>query len=196
VSARRLEGLGIVITRPREPAEALARALEREGARAIVFPALAIEEVKPSASTEEALAGLGHASLAILVSAHGLPQHFIDDGDPYCAHIKTCMDLILAQLPPYPSVLAYQSRVGPVPWIGPSTDEMITRLAKEGVRDVLVIPISFVSDHVETLYEIDLLYGEQAKKLGFRTFARAESLNDDPLFLDALADVVEPRLRR
>jgi len=74
VSARRLEGLGIVITRPREPAEALARALEREGARAIVFPALAIEEVKPSASTEEALAGLGRASLAIFVSAHAVER--------------------------------------------------------------------------------------------------------------------------
>jgi ferrochelatase len=72
---------------------------------------------------------------------------------------------------------------------------MITRLAKEGVKDVLVIPISFVSDHVETLYEVDLLYGDQAKKLGIRTFARAESLNDSPLFLDALADLVEPRLR-
>ena len=74
MSARRLEGLGIVITRPREPAEALARALEREGARAIVFPALAIEEVEPSASTEEALAGLGHASLAIFVSAHAVER--------------------------------------------------------------------------------------------------------------------------
>jgi ferrochelatase len=135
------------------------------------------------------------AKPTILVSAHGLPQHFIDDGDPYCAHIQACMGAILAQLPPYPSVLAYQSRVGPVPWIGPSTDEMIGRLAKEGVRDVLVIPISFVSDHVETLYEVDLLYGEQAKKLGIRTFERTESLNDFPPFLDALADLVEPHLR-
>ena len=132
----------------------------------------------------------------ILVSAHGLPQHFIDDGDPYCDQIQACMKAILAELPPLPHVLAYQSRVGPVPWIGPSTDEMIDRLAKEGVKDLLVIPISFVSDHVETLYEVDLLYGDQAKKLGFRTFARSESLNDFPLFLDALADVVEPALRK
>jgi uroporphyrinogen-III synthase len=74
LNARRLEGLGVVITRPREPAEALARALEREGARAFVFPALDIEEVTPSAATEEALAGLERASLAIFVSAHAVER--------------------------------------------------------------------------------------------------------------------------
>jgi ferrochelatase len=93
-----------------------------------------------------------------------------------------------------PKILAYQSRVGPVPWIGPSTEETIDRLAAEGVKEVVVIPISFVSDHIETLYEIDQMYGDQAKKRGITTFARAASLNDDPLFLDALAALVEPKL--
>ncbi len=74
MSARRLEGMGIVITRPREPAETLARALEREGARTFVFPALAIEDVKPSAATEEALSSLARASLAIFVSAHAVER--------------------------------------------------------------------------------------------------------------------------
>ena len=74
MNAGRLDGIGIVITRPREPAEALARALEREGARTIVFPALAIEEVAPSASSREALAGLARASLAIFVSAHAVER--------------------------------------------------------------------------------------------------------------------------
>jgi len=135
------------------------------------------------------------AKPTILVSAHGLPQHFIDAGDPYCEHIGTTMRGILAQLPPLPHVLAYQSRVGPVPWIGPSTEEVIRRLAAEGTRDVLVIPISFVSDHIETLYEIDLLYGDQARREGITNFRRIESLNDFPPFLDALAELVEPRLR-
>jgi ferrochelatase len=135
------------------------------------------------------------AKPTVLVSAHGLPQHFIDAGDPYCQHIGVTMCGILGFLPKdLPHVLAYQSRVGPVPWIGPSTDQVIDRLAHEGVRDILVVPISFVSDHVETLYEVDLLYGDQAKKLGIRTFRRAESLNDFPPFLDALADIVEPSL--
>jgi ferrochelatase len=130
----------------------------------------------------------------ILISAHGLPQHFIDAGDIYCDHIQVTMKAVLAELPALPHVLAYQSRVGPVPWIGPSTDEVINRLADSGVKDVVVIPISFVSDHVETLYEVDLLYGDQARRRGITNFRRIESLNDFPPFLDALADLVEPRL--
>ena len=135
------------------------------------------------------------AKPTMLVSAHGLPQHFIDDGDPYCSHIKVTMKGLLERLPAMPSVLAYQSRVGPVPWIGPSTESEIARLAAGGVKDLLVVPISFVSDHIETTYEVDQLYGAQAAKRGIRTFRRIESLNDFPPFLDALADLVESRLR-
>ncbi len=131
----------------------------------------------------------------ILVSAHGLPQHFIDAGDPYCDHIEVTMRAVLAQLPPLPHALAYQSRVGPVPWIGPSTGEMIDRLADSGVKSVLVIPISFVSDHVETLYEVDMLYGDQARAAASPTSAASSRSTTRPLFLDALADLVEPRLR-
>jgi ferrochelatase len=135
------------------------------------------------------------ATPTVLVSAHGLPRHFIDAGDPYCDHVKVTMQAVLDRLPRLPATLAYQSRVGPVEWIGPSTDEEIRRLAAEGVKDVLVIPISFVSDHIETLYEIDQQYGDLAKACGLRSFIRAESLNDFPPFLDALADLVEPKLR-
>jgi ferrochelatase len=131
----------------------------------------------------------------LLVSAHGLPKHFIEAGDPYCDHIRTTMEGLLSRLPKLPHVLGYQSRVGPVEWIRPSTDEVIRDLAGKGVKDVLVIPISFVSDHIETLYEIDLLYGGQARSLGIPNFRRMESLNDFPPFLDALADLVEPKLR-
>ena len=132
----------------------------------------------------------------LLISAHGLPKHFIEAGDPYCGHIRVTMEGVLARLPSdLPHVLGYQSRVGPVEWIGPSTDEVIRQLARDGVKDVLVLPISFVSDHVETLYEVDLLYGDQARALGITTFKRVPSLNDFPPFLDALADLVEPKLR-
>jgi len=130
----------------------------------------------------------------ILVSAHGLPQHFIDAGDLYPDHIRATMRAVLAEFPELPHVLAYQSIVGPVQWIGPSTDKVIDQLAASGVRDVLVIPISFVSDHVETLYEVDMLYGDQARARGIPNFRRIDSLNDFPPFLDALADLVEPRL--
>jgi ferrochelatase len=131
----------------------------------------------------------------ILVSAHGLPKHFIEAGDPYLDHIKVTTEGVLRRLPDLPHVVGYQSRVGPVEWIGPSTDEVIRDLAARGVKEVLVIPVSFVSDHVETLYEVDMLYGDLARGLGIQSFKRAESLNDFPPFLDALADLVEPKLR-
>lgn len=132
----------------------------------------------------------------LLFSAHGLPKHFIDDGDPYCEHIRVTMEAVRARLPDLPWTLGYQSRVGPVEWIGPSTEEVVDRLGREGVKDVLAVPISFVSDHIETLYEVDMLYGDQAKKVGIMNFRRPEGLNDFPPFLDALASVVEPALLR
>jgi ferrochelatase len=132
----------------------------------------------------------------LLFSAHGLPKHFIDDGDPYCDHIRVTMEGVRARLPELPWTLGYQSRVGPVEWIGPSTEQVVDRLGREGVNDVLAVPISFVSDHIETLYEVDMLYGDQAKRVGIVNFRRPEGLNDFPPFLDALADVVEPALAR
>jgi len=130
----------------------------------------------------------------LLFSAHGLPKHFIDDGDPYVGHIEATIEGVLARLPALPHVLAYQSRVGPVEWIKPSTEQVVDQLAAQGVKDVCVVPVSFVSDHIETLYEVDMLYGDQARKVGIVNFLRPEGLNDFPPFLDALADIVEPRL--
>jgi ferrochelatase len=179
----------------------LLRAMKR---RKILLPLDRIDAWYNHAGYLDAMAARARAALAafpedasptILVSAHGLPKHFIEAGDPYCDHIQVTMQGILERLPRLPATLAYQSRVGPVEWIGPSTDQAIDRLAREGVKDVLVIPISFLSDHIETLYEVDMLYGDQAKARGIRTFRRMESLNDFPPFLDALADLVEPKLR-
>ncbi len=145
--------------------------------------------------TKEALARFAkEARPTLLVSAHGLPRHFIDAGDPYCEHIRITMEGVLARIPALPHVVGYQSRVGPVEWIGPGTDEVIRSLAREGTKDVLVLPISFVSDHIETLYEVDLLYGDQARALGIANFRRVEGLNDFPPFLDALADLVDAKL--
>jgi ferrochelatase len=132
----------------------------------------------------------------LLFSAHGLPKHFIDDGDPYCEHIRVTLEGVRSRLPDLPWTLGYQSRVGPVEWIGPSTEEVVDRLGREGAKDVLAVPISFVSDHIETLYEVDMLYGDQAKKVGIVNFRRPEGLNDFPPFLDALAAIVEPALAR
>ena len=90
--------------------------------------------------------------------------------------------------------LCYQSRSGPVRWLEPSTPDTIDRLAAEGCRKLVMVPISFVSDHVETLYEIDMLYRRQAEQHNMR-LERAPSLNTRPGFIAALADLVEEAIR-
>ena len=127
----------------------------------------------------------------ILFSAHGLPQKFIDEGDPYVAHIQATRWGILARLDlPNRQLLAYQSRTGPVKWLGPGTEETLGELGREGVKDVFVIPLSFVSDHIETLYEVDMLFSRAAREAGISGYYRPDALNTHPLFIDALARLV------
>jgi len=137
----------------------------------------------------------GGGEVEILVSAHGLPESFIRRGDPYQRQIKEDVAALMHRFPDRKFHLSYQSRVGPVKWIGPSTDEMLRELGLAGVKRLLVVPISFVSDHIETLYEIDLLYGEQARRAGITYFRRIRSLNGSPLFIRALASLVEKKIR-
>jgi protoporphyrin/coproporphyrin ferrochelatase len=127
----------------------------------------------------------------VLFSAHGLPRKFIDEGDPYVTHIEATRRGILERLRlPNRQLLAFQSRTGPVKWIGPGTEEVLKQLGREGVRDVLVVPLSFVSDHIETLYEVDLLFAEAAREAGITGYSRPQALNTHPMFIDALADLV------
>ncbi|HVD92988.1 MAG TPA: ferrochelatase [Vicinamibacterales bacterium] len=131
----------------------------------------------------------------VLFSAHGLPQRFIDAGDPYVEQIEATRRGILDRIKlPNRQVLAYQSRTGPVKWIGPGTDEMLHRLADYGVHDVLVVPLSFVSDHIETLYEVDILFAGVAARAGITGYYRTAALNTSPLFISALAGLVERHL--
>ncbi|MDA8078663.1 MAG: ferrochelatase [Nitrospiraceae bacterium] len=124
----------------------------------------------------------------VLFSAHSLPKKFIDEGDPYADHINATIAGVVRRMD-IPWSLAYQSRSGPVEWLEPSTERMIAGLASKGVRNLLVVPISFVSDHIETLYEIDIVYKSMAKRLGMR-LERVESMNTFPLFIAALGDIV------
>jgi len=100
----------------------------------------------------------------------------------------------MEQFPNYRYQLAFQSKTGPVKWLEPSTEEAITRLAVEGCRNLLVVPVSFVCDHIETLYEIDVTYAALAREQGIENFHRAPSLNSSPLFIDCLADLVSTAL--
>ena len=133
----------------------------------------------------------------ILFSAHGLPQKFVDEGDPYIAQIEATRCGLLERLGvPNSQLLGYQSRTGPVKWIGPGTDEILRDLGREGVKEVLVVPLSFVSDHIETLYEVDILFANMAKEAGITDYRRPEALNNHPLFIEALARLVENHLAR
>ena len=134
--------------------------------------------------------------VAVLMSAHSLPMSFVEDGDPYPAEIEQTFRGVVERLrePKPRCVLAYQSQTGPVRWLGPETEATIEELGAQGQREVLIAPIAFVSDHIETLSEIDIEFAEVAKRAGVAEFRRMESLNLDPRFLDALADVVAPVL--
>jgi len=124
----------------------------------------------------------------VLFSAHSLPKKFIDQGDPYVHHIMRTIEEITKRIP-IQWHLSYQSKSGPVQWLEPSTEEKLNELSGKGVKNILVVPISFVSDHIETLYEIDILYANLATDLGM-TLHRTVSLNTHPQFIKALHDIV------
>ncbi|MDX2185105.1 MAG: ferrochelatase [Gemmatimonadaceae bacterium] len=135
-------------------------------------------------------------NVLLLFSAHSLPLSVIDRGDAYPQEVGASVERVLEQLArPNPSMLCYQSEVGPVRWLGPSTEKTIERLAADRRHNVLVIPIAFTSDHIETLSEVDREYAELAHSLGLRGFRRAPAMNAHPLFLDALADLVLDHLK-
>ena len=130
----------------------------------------------------------GKEDVQILYSAHSLPTSFIEEGDPYVEHLEQTIEAVEA-LTHRRGMLCYQSRSGPVQWLSPSTPEMIEQVAAEGCRNILMVPISFVSDHVETLYEINMEYKERAHRLNVRLLP-TESLNTDPRFIKGLSQLV------
>ena len=133
--------------------------------------------------------------VVLLFSAPGLPQRFVDRGDPYVEQTEATMRGVLQRLAaPNRHVLGFQSRTGPVRWIGPGTEQVLRRLGSEGVTEVLVIPLSFVTDHIETLYEVDQLFAEDARKAGITDYRRSEALGTHPRFIEALGALVEQHL--
>lgn len=128
----------------------------------------------------------------LLFCAHSLPISVVKKKkDPYPEQIEATREAIASlHFPNNAHQLSFQSKVGPVPWLSPSVEETLEQLHQEKRDNILLIPISFVSDHVETLYELDCLYLPMAEKLGIKNCYRAPSLNLDPLFIQTLADVV------
>lgn len=127
----------------------------------------------------------------LIFSAHSVPVSVIEAGDPYQEQIEATVRLVVERGNwPLPHSLCYQSKVGASRWLTPTLHATIRRLASEGVRKILVVPIAFVSDHVETLSEIDIEARQQAEHLGFQQFELMPGLNDSPEFIDALARLV------
>ncbi len=128
----------------------------------------------------------------VFFSAHGVPVSYVEEvGDPYQREIEACARLIMQRLGrPNAYTLAYQSRVGPVEWLKPYTEDAIKELAEKGVQDLVVVPLSFVSEHIETLQEIDMEYREVAEEAGIERFSRVPALNIHPVFINDLATLV------
>jgi protoporphyrin/coproporphyrin ferrochelatase len=135
-------------------------------------------------------------NVRLLFSAHGLPKKIVDAGDPYQWQVEQTVAAVAKQLPEFPDYqICYQSRVGPLEWIGPSTDKAIHQAAEDG-KSIFLTPIAFVSEHIETLVELDEEYAEIAEELGIKTYVRVPALGLDRVFIESLANVVGNALRR
>ena len=131
----------------------------------------------------------------IFFSAHGVPKSYVEQaGDPYKEEMEECVALIMAELHRRGTAnhhtLAYQSRVGPVEWLQPYTDDTIVALGAAGCEALLAVPISFVSEHIETLEEIDMEYQALARESGIEHWGRVPALNTNATFIGDLADAV------
>jgi ferrochelatase len=136
------------------------------------------------------------SKIHLIFSAHGLPMSLVEKGDPYPTHIEATVRLACEegrkQFPEWPvkHLLCYQSRVGPAKWLQPPLTATIERLGREGVKEMLVVPISFVTEHIETLHEINIEAREDAQKFGVAVFRMMPAVGDSPLFIAALKDLV------
>jgi len=161
----------------------------------------AVKSYPTAAGLVLALAGLiapaldavavNHEALRLLLTAHGLPLKIVDTGDPYPQQIVQTAEAVIAALsrPDLDWMVCYQSRVGPLKWLGPATDDEIRRAGRDRVA-LVVAPISFVSEHSETLVELDRDYRRLAETCGVPTYHRVPTVGADPRFIAALAELV------
>jgi ferrochelatase len=128
--------------------------------------------------------------IQIVFSAHGTPQSLVKQGDPYSRQIIKTVEGVMAKRGfTHPHHLCFQSKVGPFQWLKPSTDETLTELANKNIKQILVVPISFVSDHIETLFELEIEYRDVAINAGIENYVVMKGLNDSELFVSALRDI-------
>ncbi len=143
------------------------------------------------ALAETVVQGLEQAGsgATVIFSAHSLPVSFIQGGDPYQDHVEATVAGVVERLALDDWHLGYQSRSGPVEWLGPNTIELTDRLIQEGHKRLLFVPVSFVSDHIETLHELDIQLRKHCLEGGAEIFARAPALGTSPRFIQALKEL-------
>ncbi|MEW6209012.1 MAG: ferrochelatase [Acidobacteriota bacterium] len=134
------------------------------------------------------------ANAHIVFSAHSVPVSYIEEGDPYLDHTRQTVRKVIEHIGDRPYTLSFQSKVGPVKWLEPSTDQTLRKLAREGTSQVLLVPVSFVSEHIETLYELDILYRDVAREIGLEHYRRAPALNCREDFIEAIAHLVKEKI--
>ena len=156
--------------------------------------------------------------VVLLFSAHSVPQYVMDRGDPYPAEVGATVSLVMQELGwTNPYRLVWQSKVGPLPWLKPGTEETIkgevtslmlfstnsstirrcifAELVKRGQKNLMLIPIAFVNEHIETLHELDIEYAQDiGNEVGAERIARCPTPNDDPLFIEAITELVHKHL--
>ena len=143
----------------------------------------------------------GGAPIRLLFSAHGLPERIIKGGDPYQWQVQVTVEAVMGELerrsdlPPFEPILCYQSKVGPLKWIGPSTEDEIERAGADGCA-VVIVPIAFVSEHLETLVELDIEYGEVAEHSGVSAYVRVPTVSVNEFFVIGLAKLALEALGR
>lgn len=141
--------------------------------------------------TKSSMGGITRKPGRVLFSAHGLPRKFVEAGDPYQAQVEMTVAAIVERLalPDLDYIICYQSRVGPVEWLRPYTDDEIRRAGADKVS-VIIIPVAFVSEHSETLVELDIEYAKLAKEVGVPEYVRGATVGVNPHFIDGLARLV------
>mmetsp|Transcript_19809 Transcript_19809/g.29617 ORF Transcript_19809/g.29617 Transcript_19809/m.29617 type:complete len:380 (-) Transcript_19809:37-1176(-) len=136
--------------------------------------------------------------VVIVFSAHSVPMKVVEKGDVYVNEISATCKAIMEKWENLGNknrhVVAWQSKVGYMPWMVPSTENVLKSLGKKGTKHVLVVPIAFTTDHIETLFEIGREYAEEAEEAGIKHFKFTEGLNGSPIFIDALVDIMTKHL--
>ncbi len=134
----------------------------------------------------------------ILFSAHSLPKKYVEQGDPYLEQLNQSYQIIINEIkkkyPQIKTTLTFQSKVGPVEWLQPYTEEKIREIGQKKTKHLIIVPFGFVSDHLETVYEIDIYYRKIAEQSKIPFFYRIKTPNDDPEFASGIANIIEKKV--